>query len=230
MTDAELELMLDSLNKKDAAALVFLTPLSAAVDYGKAWAHYPLPGLVSYEPQKVYCIKNNDGIYVAVVLNIGENLHWLVGRKHRRHGYLPAALKDCILPHLFQYRRIQRLLINRHSVEEGAFDASVKIALKAGFVPVTADADGSSFMATYAGSSFDKNFREPGHITISKERIVALKKQMNFIAQSLLLVQTEIEIKRGVSKYSEKLKDLSNDIYRNMDRLDSVCLNQVPQL
>ncbi len=225
MTDLQLESLIDSLNNNTAEELIFLTPLSPMVEYGKVWTMKPYPTLASYEPQKIYCIKNNEGIYVAAVLDAGGDLYWLVSKHYRRQGHLPKALQQIILPHIFQYRREQRITINQQFLDKGFFTASVKIAVKAGFVKVTADDGVSTYLAHNTGRAIDKNFKEPGNTVIPKERIIALKKQLNFISQSLLLVQTEIEIKRGVSKYSEKLKELCNDIYRNMDRLDSVCCN-----
>ena len=225
MTDQQLESLIDSLNNNTAGELIFLTPLSTLVEYGKAWAMKPCPTLASYQPQKIYCIKNDEGIYVAVVLDAGNDLYWLVSKQYRRQGHLPKALQEIILPHIFQYRREQRITINKHVLDEGCVTAATKIAVKAGFVKAGGDTEVSTYHVQHTGQVIDKNFKEPGNTVIPKERIVALKKQINFISQSLLLVQTEIEIKRGVSKYSEKLKELCNDIYKNMDRLDNVCCN-----
>jgi len=226
MTDLQLESLIDSLNNHTAGELIFLTPLSPLVEYGKVWSMKPYPTLASYAPRKIYCIKNNVGIYVAAVMDADSNLYWLVSKKYRRQGHLPKALQDIILPHIFQYRKEQRVTINEQFLDKGSFTASVKIAVKAGFVKISNESGVSTFLAHNTGKPIDKNFKEPGNTAISKERIIALKKQINFISQSLLLVQTEIEIKRGVSKYSEKLKELSNDIYKNMDRLDNICCNQ----
>jgi hypothetical protein len=225
MTDLQLESLIDSLNNDTAGELIFLTPLSSLVEYGKVWTIKPSPGLASYEPRKIYCIKNAEGIYVAAVMNAGSNLYWLVSKQYRRQGHLPKALQEVILPHIFQYRKEQRITINEQFLDKGFFTASTKIAVNAGFVKISTDGGVSTFLAHNTGRAIDKNFKEPGNTVISKERVIALKKQLNFISQSLLLVQTEIEIKRGVSKYSEKLKELSNDIYRNMDRLDNICCN-----
>jgi len=226
MTDQQLESLIDSLNNNTAGELIFLTPLSSLVEYGKVWTMKPCLRLDSYHPQKIYCIKNGAGVYVAVVLDADNNLYWLVSKQYRRQGHLPTALQEIILPHIFQYRKEQKITINEQVLDEGCFIAASKIAVKAGFVKTAGDTEVATYHVQHTGQPIDKNFKEPGNTVISKQRIVALKKQINFISQSLLLVQTEIEIKRGVSKYSEKLKELCNDIYKNMDRLDNVCCNK----
>jgi hypothetical protein len=228
MTNLELEFLIESLNKKNTGELIFLKPLCGLVEYGKAFALKPNLSLAHYEPQKIYCIRNREGIYVAAVADGGTNLHWLVLKDYRRQGHLSAALQQIIMPHIFQHKREQRIIIDENLLDEGSFTASKKIAVKAGFVKTHDNEGVLTYQLQKPGGQVDKYFKEPGSTVISRERMIVLKKQLNFISQSLLLVQTEIEIKRGVSKYSEKLKDLSNDIYRNMDRMENVCCKDVP--
>ena len=225
MTDHDLEVLITNLNNNNTEGLIFLTPLSNLVEYGKLWENKPFPGLASNKPIKLYCIKNEAGVYVAVVLDADNNLYWLVSKQYRKQGHVPKALQEIILSHIFQYRREQRITINEQFLDKACFAASTKIALKAGFVKINSEGGVITYLVQNTGKTRDKSFKEPGNVVIDRQRTIELKKQLNFISQSLLLVQTEIEIKRGVSKYSEKLKELCEDIYRNMDRLDGICCN-----
>lgn len=223
MTDAKLENLLQSLNSTNNRNLVFLTPISSLVDYGKVWETKPSSQLAGYEPEKIYCIKNKEGTYVAAVLySQPENLHWLVLNQHRRQGYLAKALKNSILPHIFLHKKFQRLVLSKHIIEEPFFTANLKIALKAGFTVTQSTADATALVVCCKNNA-NQNCIKQVTTQFTKERIVELKKQINFISQSLLLVQTEIEVKTGISKYTEKLKHLSQEIYGNMDRLDTAC-------
>jgi len=207
--------------------LIHLRPLTDSVDYAKVWLDKPKPTdkfCAFDEPRKFYFIKNENGIYVAAVLDMPEqfltchDLHWYVLPKYRHNGYLTNAMKDVILFHLFQDREIQIITINKFDIGLKNFIASEKVALNLGFVK-KAETECSIYALTKDNYQTNKYITGQNTI-ISEERINELTKQVNFIARSLWMIQTEVEMKLGDLSYADELKELVDEIKKHNLKLD----------
>lgn len=201
MTNYKLNSFLKQLNsgKMD---LIHLRPLSAAVDYAKVWYYTKRRKKWSYPfgPDPVYFIKDAAGNYVAAIYDMGYDLHWYVSSKHRKKGYLTTAMKDIILPHLFQTKNEQRITISSMKLSKENHKASLRVALSFGFQPTDDD--------TYVLKS--EQYQKQGFIAgenlgMEMERVKQLQKQIRFLTSSMKMIHTEIEMKLGNSKHSEKL-------------------------
>ncbi len=108
MTHEQIEAKIDSLNLGNDD-LIFKAALSANVEYANVWVSEPRGNIGNESSYPFYFIKNQSGIYVAAVLDMGEDdLHVFVKEEHRKKGYLSSALNEVILPHLYQTGRTKQ--------------------------------------------------------------------------------------------------------------------------
>jgi len=221
MTNNYLKSLIVKLNNNRTNGLIFLRPLTATVDFGKVWSDQlkPTDEIASPDgPYNFYFIKNNEGTYVAIVLDMCRDLHWFVLSGYRRQGHLTKALKETILYHLFQDRDEQRITVDIHAIGRKNFSASEKVALSLGFNK-TLDDDNSEYILSkdkYQTASFTLG----QNTEISEERMEEIKKQINYISRSLWLVQTEIEMKLGASSYTRELIELKDKIRKHTWRFE----------
>ena len=119
MTNENIEDIIDSLNRKDTNDLVFASDLSQAVDISKVWTSLPEGNIGNESSYLFYLVKNIEGIYVAAVLDMENDLHVFVKSDHRKKGYLSRAMNEVILPHLFQEgRKSQRITFENPIIGE----------------------------------------------------------------------------------------------------------------
>jgi len=218
MTVKYLKSLIDKLNEGNTDGLLHLRPLSFTVDFAKVWEKKPklTDNIVHPDgPYKFYFIKNKEGIYVATVLDMRNDLHWFVHNKHRGNGYLTTAMKKTILFHLFQDREEQRITINKSQIGEANFSASEKVAISLGFCRT----DGKDYLLKN-NIYKTENFIYGQDTQITEERIDDLKKQINYLGRSLWVIQTEIEMKLGETDYTEDLKELVEEIKRQTNLLE----------
>jgi len=220
MTNQYLNSLISKLNKRQLNELIQLRPLSDTVDFAKIWRRKPRPvhtRALGDGPLNYYFIKDQKGYYVGIVHDMQTDLHWFVLSKYRGKGFLTNSLKEVILPHLFQDREEQLITIDEYHTGKKHFLASEKVALSLGFVKC----DDTKYRL--AGDQY--KYRNPikGHNTeLTKKRIDDLDKQINYLSRALWVIQTEIEMKMGVSDYSRALKQLVDDIKKKAWQLEDV--------
>lgn len=213
MTNISLQSLIENLNKNDESeSLIYRKSLSTTVDLAKVWVNRPKPtdSITSSDgPDTFYFIKNNENSYVAAVYDMVKDLHWFVLPEHRGKGHLTNAMKNTILLHLFLNREEQRITI------DADFNASEKVALNLGF---SKSADNEYFLSKKEYTT--NNMDSPKGVGFSEERIKELKKQINYLGRSLWAIQTEIEMKLGITDYSEDLADLVHEIRSHTWKLE----------
>ncbi len=217
MTNKNLKLLIEKLNKNKTAGLIHLRPLSNIVDFAKVWTEQPKPmDKISYPdgPYKFYFIKNLEGLFVATVLDMGNDLHWFVDNNHRQQGHLTKAMKEIILFHLFQDREEQRITINENEIVEKDFKASENVAFSLGFVKNK----NSEYILTSSKYQAD-NFIFEQNTQLTEERLRELQKQINYLSRSLWVIHSEIEMNLG-NDYAEELKELVDEIKKHTWRLE----------
>lgn len=223
MTDRYLKLLINKLNNKKTDGLIFLRPLSDTVDFAKVWTEKPRPtdNITTPDgPFKFYFIKNNEGFYVATILDMRHDLHWFVLPSHRKQGHLTKALKDIVLFHLFQDRKEQRVTIKENIIGRRHFLSSEKVAINLGFIKLPEE-DSVEYVLYKENYKTENNIK--GHNTeITKERLEELRNQINYISRLLWIVKTEIEMKLDYTDYSKELQKQVNEIRNHTWKLEDV--------
>lgn len=220
MTNEYLKSLIGKLNKNKTDGLIHLRPLSSTVDFAKVWTEKPKPlDKVFYPdgPYKFYFIKNPEGLYVGAVLDMWSDLHSFVDIKHRGQGHLTKAMKETILFHLFQDREEQRVTIDKNQIGEKNFKASEKVTLSLGFVK----ADGIDYILAKNKYQTDNDIYGE-NTPLTEERMIELKRQINYLSRSLWLIHSEVEMKLGETGYTDDLKELVEEIKKHTWRLEDV--------
>lgn len=210
MTETTLISFIEKLNNQQTENLIFLRPLSQSVDYAKVYERKPTKTdkMVAHDyPYKLYFVRNEFGTYVATVLDMSNDLHWLVLPEFRSKGLLSTALREVILYHLFQDRVEQRITIKTDEIGPENAKASRRLAIKVGFEKVS----DSEYILKKDIYSTEKYF-EGKNRSIGESRIDEFKKEINYVARSLAIIQTEIEMNYGESDYNDELKEVLNEI------------------
>jgi hypothetical protein len=100
MTNVELERIIDLLNEGTPSSIQ-LTQLTPHVSYGDVTREQPhMPLKFRYAQYDMFFVRNDEGVHVAAVLDMGHDLHVLVKPEHRKQGHLTKAMNDVILPYL----------------------------------------------------------------------------------------------------------------------------------
>lgn len=110
MTNESIEGYIDSLNRNEFSCFIFRSMLSDKVDFAKVWAEEPQGNVSNEGSYKFYFIKNNEGIYVAAVLDMYADLHVFVKSEHRKKGHLSSAINEVILPHIGRTGREKQIV------------------------------------------------------------------------------------------------------------------------
>jgi hypothetical protein len=221
MTDETLSSFIDRANELPGPEIVFTRPLTANVYLARAWRAAPDPTdkvwPIDYG-YGLYLIQNPAQRFVAAVLDMGEDLHWLVQPSFRGQGYLTQALRSVILPHLLQNREQQRITISRGLGTE-AFLASEKVARTAGFELLEASPIESIFIHK-ALSIEPIIFFEGVNQPLARGRMQALRQQFTYHAACLRQMKAEIELSLGNSFFTDCLDDLAAEVHNQKDQLE----------
>lgn len=137
MTEETMIKHIRELNKGNDEYLDPIKDISSTVElmklYGKPFSEVMESTDVTF-PSTIYFIKDGGGVYVGGVLDLGElDLHWVILPERRKRGYLTKAMREYILPHIFQNREIQIIEINGGGIDKENCAASTKVALALGF-------------------------------------------------------------------------------------------------
>ncbi len=225
MHEKTIKKYIEKLNRGRTNNLIFIRPLSSNVDYSKLWDAEPKPnGGSTLPPETIYFIKDEFGKYIGAVIDMQRDLHWFLLPKFRKLKIMSSALRKTILPHLFQDREVQRVTIDIHSIGGKNFAASEKLALSVGFNKSN-EVDGKSEYTMEAQAYNDAHYIEGQNTEISKERLKALQNKLKYLARSLWLVQTEVEMLMGDEEFAEDLKELVDLLYRKSIRMEDAWWN-----
>ncbi|WP_291285291.1 GNAT family protein [Flavobacterium sp.] len=226
MEEKYLKSLIQKLNRNNNNELIHLRPLSSSVEFAKVWVNKPkLQKNISdiNGPYNFYFIKNEDDIYVSNVLDMGSDLHWFVDKKFRRNGYLTKALREIILSHLFQDRNEQRITIDKSQIGEENSIASENVAVSLGFKKLNE----KEFLLS--GDNYCNDFYIDGiNSFIPEEKIDELKNRIKYLAQSLKMIQSEVEMKLGLADYVEELEETVKTLNRHAIELKEIWFEQNP--
>lgn len=207
MSNETLEELIQQLNLKEPKELMFTKPLAPSVDLIKVWSNNARPTVLTIWPDRentIYFIKNKDSVYVGAVYDMENNLHWYVLPEHRKQGHLTSALREVIVPYLFQHYEELRISItcgNHLSTD------SEKVALNVGFRKINTIGGNDRYLLKSAdfkqAPPSDLNEKVP----LSEQRYMELKSQVEDLARSLKILKSELEIYADSSVYDYKELD-----------------------
>lgn len=212
MTYKQLNKFIRDLNLNKANEYVFLRPLTTTVDFAIVWDYTinPLTKIKSlFMPLPFYFIKNAENIYVAAVSDMCSDLHWLVLPKFRGNGYLTNALKETILPYLFQEKRgEQRITIDLNAIGIKNYNASLKVAKSLGFIE-SKNVNGKTEMTLSESVFSGVGFIKGQNSEIQEGRVKILKDRAREISKELLKIQSELEMKLGIKEDLNEIKEIA---------------------
>lgn len=223
MRTNQFQSLLNRLNKKDRHKDIFLSPISDNVDFGRYWDKLPSPKIPPASgdgPYSFYFIKNEDGIYVSVVLDMNHDLHWYVSPKHRKRGILTNAMNLSIIPDLASRRESQRISIDPQILTEAEVEASQAVAMNLGFV--FKDSGDRAFIYELDLKGQKRSGSKNRHKGMEEERMEVLVNKINYLSRSLWLIENEVNAAFGNSAYSKKLINLVDEIKEHTYRLEDV--------
>lgn len=159
-------------------------------------------------PQTFFLIKNDFG-YVGAVLDMKIDLHWVIIPKHRKKGYLTNALKEAIIPYLFNITEREEINISINDLEIGKknYEASMRTALKVGFKKV----DDKNFLLEKHDFDFSNEELDIKYKGLSDGGIEDICKELKAIAKKVSVINSKIELFMGQSS-SNYMKPSLDDI------------------
>jgi hypothetical protein len=119
MTEKEIRKYINLLNKGVAVDSIFLRQINQLVEVAKVWSAEPkITDNISgnFCSYRFFFIKNELKEYVGAVFDMHNDLHWYIVPKFRKKGNLSRALKEAILPYIFEERETQKISIDRNAI------------------------------------------------------------------------------------------------------------------
>ena len=139
MLNETLHNYLDDLNNNSYHNQIFYKTISENVCYGKITPQFGAIENARYHDLLTeggfFFIQNRSSKFVGIVQYAGNDLHWYVLPEERKKGYLTGALKEAILPYIFEEfeKEEQIISIDDQDLEKIDFENSSKVAEAIGF-------------------------------------------------------------------------------------------------
>lgn len=138
------------------------------------------------------------------------DLHWVILPEHRKKGYLTIALKEAIIPYLFNIaeREELKISINELEISKKNYDASMRTALNIGFKKI----DDKNFILVENDFDFSNEELDIKYKGLSDGEIEDICKELKEIAKKVSVINSKIELTFGHSpaKYMKpSLDDIS---------------------
>lgn len=134
MTNETIAAVIDWMNQGNRGDRLFTRSIDGGVHHGIVWLRGPDDPCSS--GYVVYLVRNDAGLYVAAVIDMGEqDLHGYTTPDYRRKGVMAAAMRNVILPHLASRGRSQQWVSfqtsdGRNLVSRLGFEITKEISLE----------------------------------------------------------------------------------------------------
>ena len=213
MTDKELTSYINRINQNKYKDTIFLRQIGNNVMLAKVWKNKPKANdnrLEHLKPFTIFFINNNDGFCIGAVLDMGQDLHWLIIKKHRGQGYLTRSMRELILPYLrFKMdREEQQITISKNAIGTLNYNKSKKVALSLGFSP-TKDEE-NQFSINLLDQDFNTNSIEELNLTFEAEHLKSLQNKFMFHFKNLEMISNELQMNFGndmeLSEYLDEIR------------------------
>jgi hypothetical protein len=202
MTNETLERLIDQVQDGSASARVSVRPLLANVLIAKVWEELDGLALFAERGLLVYFITEPVGGCVGACYWMGTNdFHVFLKEDYRGRGLMTNALRDVILPHVFQQEE-------HASQKATASPDSKRMLERLGFTPV----DGGDADQVSISRSQCKEVSFPAAEPFTKEKKHALRRHFAVTACLMEQVRFQLESTAGT-------EDLRDDLEWLRDRL-----------
>jgi hypothetical protein len=202
MTNDSISKLIDKLNSGKMNNLISFFNLSDTVQFAKVWFQEPIGKTANESAHDFFFIKNQDGLYVAAVLDMKNDLHVYVKKSHRKHGYLSSAINNLIFPWLYQSGRINQNITFRDS-RTGKYFAKYWLFTVINFESKSAEIDLSGF------SNTPKIVPKRVHLTLNDFQNIKIKINRSRMYLEMIKEQLESAYENFESSYIENnIKEL----------------------
>lgn len=219
MTTKQLRQIVNELNQGYSLRDYYTLPLSETVFYVETLWHKSIADPnwgPDPNPDSFYLIANETNKYIGIIQVLQEDLHWYILPKHRGKGMLTDALRKSVIGHLLRTRDQIRITIDQEIIGRKNFLSSEKVALSVGFKPSTINS--AEYLLTRSEFINENRCSIPEHL--SQKRLDYIKKLMEYSAHQYRMIHNEIQLKMGVTEYSEQLEELIIELKFEARRLE----------
>lgn len=221
MTDKEITTYINRINKGQLKDSIFCRPISSNVLFAKVWRTKPSlnsKSLESLRPFTFFFIKNEEGKCVGAVLDMDQDLHWVVLKKYQGQGHLTNALHKVILPYICLYmeRYEQRVTISKNEIGILNYQKSKNVALSVGFGPI--DNDEKAFSINLLEQNYTSLFIKEQNQSFDLNHLEKLQNKFLFHFKNLEMLSKELLLKFGDDMLlSNQLKEIEFFKYKIED-------------
>jgi hypothetical protein len=192
MTDKYIIQLINKLNRNSNYKDCIKVGIGNNVELAHVWVNEPFSD--SHVPYTYFLIKE-EVKYIGAVLDMTQDLHWVILPKHRKNGHLSKALKHIILPYLFEEtsRSVQKISIKKNEIGEQNYQNSLKVALSVGFKQI----DNENLVVDYNSvneEDYQLDFQYKG---LTDDELEAINKELKTISKRLHQINTKIEFAFG---------------------------------
>jgi hypothetical protein len=184
--------LINKLNKGSLRDNIIKHSISPNVEFAHIWLKENYNSNIPYN----FFLIRNDIEYVGAVLDMTDDLHWVILPRHRRKGYLKKALKGSILPYIFDHldRDEQKISLNINETGLKSYNSSLNCALKVGFKKI----DDKNLLIDVDDFDFSNLDMKLIHKGLNDNEIQKELLELESIAKKIYQINSKIEMSFGV--------------------------------
>jgi hypothetical protein len=223
MNEKEIISYINRINSGKLNETIFCRPISKNVLFAKVWKSKPklnCDRLEHLSPFTFFFIKNAEGVCVGAVLDMNQDLHWVVLKKYRGQGFLTQSLLNVILPYisLMMDRDEQQITISLNEIGIFNYQKSKQVALSVGFRPI--DNEEKVFSLNLLEQNYTNQFIQDENKKFELDYLDKLQNKFLFHYKNLQMLSDELKQNFGddmmLSEHLDEIKHFKNrieDIY-----------------
>lgn len=207
--------IINKLNKGSFRDNIVKHSISPSVEFAHIWIKEKYNSNIPYN----FFLIKNELEYVGAVLDMTQDLHWVILPKHRGKGYLSKALKGSILEYIFEYldRDQQKISINIDEIGIKNYNASNNTAINVGFSKI----DNNNFIINYDDIDYSLSDLNLIHIALDDKEVEKQLKELELAAKKIFQINSKIEMSFGV-KTETYLQPSLSEISRKISYFKTV--------
>ena len=215
MTTASILNIIKRLNKNPNTKEVIKYSISPSVEFAHIWIKEKYNSNIPYN----FFLIKNELEYVGAVLDMTQDLHWVILPKYRGKGYLTKALKGSILLYIFEYldRAEQKISINIDEIGIKNYNASNNTAINVGFSKL----DDNNFIINYDVIDYSLSDLNLIHNGLDDKEVEKQLKELELAAKKIFQINSKIEMSYGI-KTETYLKPSLDEISRKISYFKTV--------
>lgn len=184
--------IINKLNKGSLRDNIIKHSISPNVEFAHIWIKENYNSNIPYN----FFLIRNDIEYVGAVLDMTNDLHWVILPRHRRKGYLKKALTGSILPYIFDHldRDEQKISINVNESGINSYNSSLNCALNVGFKKI----DDNNLIIDADAFNFSNVDMKLIHNGMNENEIQKKLLELESLAKKIYQINSKIEMSFGV--------------------------------